>query len=303
MNILQLIASNSFITTNKAIIKLFGLIEANIIGLFASMANFNDKNNNDGWFYITYERIEDELNISKHISSKAIEKLIKSGVLIDKKQGVPCRRFFKFQEQELFNSLKLNNLTIGNKDVLPPVVKNFNYKELNSLTTSSKDTSHLVVKELNGYNNKENNKENNLFSFEEIKKYFSENGFKSDFEDFWNYWEKKDWRDGKSKITNRESAAKAWERRYKKMNPAEYIIKEPVKEKSKDELELEEELNLLRSEIKSICHRRLNDVYVAQYLDLFSLEKTTKGYEVVALDKERAKKYKEILVTLNIKIK
>ena len=180
MNILQLIASNSFITTNKAIIKLFGLIEANIIGLFASMANFNNKD--DGWFYITYERIEEELNISKHISSKAIEKLIKNGVLIDKKQGVPCRRFFKFQEDRLFNSLKLNNLTTGNEDVLPPVVKNFNFKELNSLTTSSKDTSRLVVKELNGYNNKYNNTDKNKSFDYQLKEW--ELFFNTFWEDF-----------------------------------------------------------------------------------------------------------------------
>ena len=295
MNILQLIASNSFITTNKSIIKLFGLIEANIIGLFASMANFNNKD--DGWFYITYSKIEEELNISKHISSKAIEKLIESGVLIDKKQGVPCRRFFKFQEEELFNSLKLNNLTTGSKKNELLEVNNFNFKESDNLTTSSKDNSRLAVKEFNSYNNKDNNKDNNLSSLEETKKYFSDNNYKSDYKKFWLQ------KGVKEKPKFVKSAADLWELNFREMFPEKYKETTEAKKKSKDEIELEKELELLADEIKRLCHIKLNDVMAAQYLDLNNLKKTIKGYEVVAINKEKAKGYKEILKTINVKLK
>ena len=298
MNILQLIASNSFITINKSIIKLFGLIEANIIGLFASMANFNNKD--DGWFYITYSKIEEELNISKHISSKAIEKLIESGVLIDKKQGVPCRRFFKFQEEELFNSLKLNNLTTGSKKNKLLEVNNFNFKESDNLTTSSKDNSRLVVKEINEYNNKENNKDNNLSSLEETKKYFSENDLKSDSEDFWNFWESINWTKGKSKITNRIIQANIWEKKHKEKFPEKHKITLNSENITNTLTKEPKELTDLRSKAKMLACQI--DISAAQHLNFDSLSKTSDGYEITARGKKSAD-YVKILDDLNIKLK
>lgn len=176
MNILQLVASDSFIATNKSLIKEFGLIEANIIGLFASVSNYNKKVD-DGWFYITYEKIEEELRISKHISSKAIEKLIISGILIDKKKGVPCRRYFKFQEDEFLRYFGLKTASKLEESGPHPEVKNFNSLESNNLTTSSQESSLQAVENFNDYNSNKrihNKNKNNNTPREEFLEKFKE---------------------------------------------------------------------------------------------------------------------------------
>lgn len=113
MNVLPLIASSSYITLNKNLIRIFGIEAAAIVGMFASIANYND---ND-WFYATYERIEEELGLGKHVAAKAIEKIYDAGILIDKREGIPCRRHFRFQEVELMNFLSLKNQTTSRSEI------------------------------------------------------------------------------------------------------------------------------------------------------------------------------------------
>jgi len=111
MGVLQLIAQNNFISVNKYLIKQFGLNEAIILGLFASIDNYNEKD----WFYCTYERIEEETGLTKYLASNAIQSLVSLGVLDDHKQGVPCKRFFRFNEECIFDYLKLSELTARDK--------------------------------------------------------------------------------------------------------------------------------------------------------------------------------------------
>ena len=101
MNILHLIAQDSFIMTSKSLIKFFGLYEANIIGLFASVSNYNDQinPNADGWFYVTYDRIKEELNLTEDKAEKPIKNLIDSKILMVKKEGIPYRKYFKFNNE------------------------------------------------------------------------------------------------------------------------------------------------------------------------------------------------------------
>ena len=159
MNILQLIASSGFITLNKKLIKIFGLEEAAIVGIFASTHNYNELICEkkgiefDGWFYKTYEDIEEELGLSKHIASKAIESLIKSKILIDKKKGVPCLRYFKFQEVEISNSLKLKNFTTSSEKNNLQEGKDFNDKQSKSSSTRGESSELQEVESFNRNNN------------------------------------------------------------------------------------------------------------------------------------------------------
>lgn len=139
MNILQFIAQDGFIMLNKSIIKIIGLHESIVLGAFASKQNYND-----GWFYFTYEEIEEITTLSKHQASKAIENLINSNVLIDKREGVPCRRYFMLQVDELVNCLSLKNLTTGSKEIKPLVVKKLN-DIIVSNNTINKNTEYNTI--------------------------------------------------------------------------------------------------------------------------------------------------------------
>ena len=144
MNILNFIAQDGFIMLNKSIIKIIGLHESIVLGAFASKQNYND-----GWFYFTYEEIEEITTLSKHQASKAIENLINSNILIDKREGVPCRRYFMLQVDELVNCLSLKNLTTGSKEIKPLVVKKLNDIIISNNTYNKNTEDNTINKSLN----------------------------------------------------------------------------------------------------------------------------------------------------------
>jgi len=149
------------------------------------------------------------------------------------------------------------------------------------------------------YSNKERNNKD-LFSLEETKKYFSENDLKSDPEDFWNFWDRKGWKDGKSKIENRETAVKGWERNFNKMYPKTNITTLNSTNSASTPTKEPKELTDLRSKAKmKACQI---DISAPQHLNFDSLSKTDDGYEITARS-TMAAGYAEILNDLNINLK
>lgn len=140
MNILQLIASESFITVNKELIKKVGLEEAIILGELASEFDYWQKQKGltpDGYFFSTVENIEDKTTLSDHKQRKALNKLRELELVDVSIRGLPAKRYIKLNEENLF--------------------KLFENKFLKNLTTSSKEISELDSEKLQGNNNIINN--------------------------------------------------------------------------------------------------------------------------------------------------
>lgn len=140
MNILQLIASESFITVNKELIKKVGLEEAIILGELASEFDYWTKQKGltpDGYFFSTVENIEDKTTLSDHKQRKALNKLRELELVDVSIRGLPAKRYIKLNEENLF--------------------KLFENKFLKNLTTSSKEISELDSEKLQGNNNIINN--------------------------------------------------------------------------------------------------------------------------------------------------
>lgn len=104
MNILRLIASDSFITVNKELIKHFGLEGAVLIGELASEYDYWTKNNGitpDGYFFSTIENIDEKTGLSEHRQRQAIKKLEEQNIVSVKVKGLPAKRYIKLDEQNL----------------------------------------------------------------------------------------------------------------------------------------------------------------------------------------------------------
>lgn len=104
MNILKLIASDSFITVNKEVIKKVGLVEAVILGELASEFDYWTKNNGiteDGYFFSTIENIEDKTTLSEHQQRKALNTLKENGIIDIKVKGLPAKRYIKINESAI----------------------------------------------------------------------------------------------------------------------------------------------------------------------------------------------------------
>ena len=132
MDILHLIASDSFITVNKALIKSVGLEAAVIVGELASEHNYWQQNNGiteEGYFFSTIENIEDKTSLSEHKQRQALKKLEELGVVSVKVKGLPAKRYVKLnpeQLMELFQNKEksISETSSGNFQELAP--ENFN---------------------------------------------------------------------------------------------------------------------------------------------------------------------------------
>ncbi|MBJ6911615.1 hypothetical protein JG661_20320, partial [Vibrio cholerae] len=53
------------------------------------------RTNESGWFYKTQEEWEEETGLSRREQDSARKRLKSLGIIEEKKQGVPCRVFYK----------------------------------------------------------------------------------------------------------------------------------------------------------------------------------------------------------------
>lgn len=173
MSILELLRSDGFITVNKYLAKTVGLHEAIVLAeLISHYKYFADlgKLDDNGMFYVTVEKMEDNTTLSKHLQSKAISTLQNLGLIESRQKGLPARRFFKINEEavyDLFADKKLKILTTDNgaaKSDQKPENPRHDQK-LKFLTTGGEKFEQLEVKNFDS--NKELYINNNLIKKEE----------------------------------------------------------------------------------------------------------------------------------------
>lgn len=128
MNVLQLIASSSFLTVNMAIAKKVGNDAAILLAELASSQVYFENNGmlTDGMFFETVELIEDRTNLTKYQQSKAVKVLEEAGILKTKLKGIPAKRYFAVDGEkilELVDCKKSKNLTTGGQKTSPQEVK------------------------------------------------------------------------------------------------------------------------------------------------------------------------------------
>jgi predicted DNA binding CopG/RHH family protein len=98
MNIFDFLSSDAYISVNKKLIGLLGLQETALYcELISRYRYFRDKNmvDDEGWFFNTIEDLEGALNLSAYVQRNIICKLSKLGLLEMKNKGIPCKRYFK----------------------------------------------------------------------------------------------------------------------------------------------------------------------------------------------------------------
>jgi len=121
MSVLKLIASDSFLCINKNIAKAFGLDAAVMIAELATCYNYwesQDGLTEDGMFYETVERMEENTTLTKYQQLKAIAVLEDAGVIRTERRGLPAKRYFAINEEKLLevvDNKKSKNWTTGSE--------------------------------------------------------------------------------------------------------------------------------------------------------------------------------------------
>jgi hypothetical protein len=126
MSILKLIASDSFITVNVQVIQKVGLHEAIVLGHLASMHNYHKGE----WFFQTQKQIEERTTLGRKPVTAAINKLTELGILETENRGMPCKKYFKLNEEALgtilFDPKEQTSMSQKDKQVCPKGSRNKN---------------------------------------------------------------------------------------------------------------------------------------------------------------------------------
>lgn len=132
--LLRVLTQSNYIQLNKDLIKALGLEKAAVLGDMISFDSYlKDKGKDEeGWFYYTYEDLNESLCLSKYQLMNATNDLEELKILESKKQGVPCRKYYKINYDIITLIIteipqKLKNFTTGSKKTLPLAVKDLNH--------------------------------------------------------------------------------------------------------------------------------------------------------------------------------
>ena len=182
----HLLSSTAFLILNKSVSKQLGLKAAVLLADLISKEEYFIQNGMiDGWFFNTEANIEQDTTLTPHQQRKALKTLKKWQIIETRRKGVPAKRYFKINEEQ--------------------VIKLLNNQLLKNLTTIN---NNKVIKTNNKYFKKP--------TFVEIDLYCAERENNIDANAFIDFYESKNWMIGKNKMKDWKAAVRTWERRNKK---------------------------------------------------------------------------------------
>ena len=141
MNVIKLVASSCFLTVNVMIAQEVGLDAAVVLGELASTQVYWEEHgevDENGMFYETAEQIEKKTTLTPYKQAKAIKALEDKGLVKTKMKGVPAKKYFFVDGEELGRLLES--------------------KFPKNLKTSIQKTLKQDSKKLEGNNKRENKK-------------------------------------------------------------------------------------------------------------------------------------------------
>lgn len=172
MNILNLLASDGFITINKSLLKTIGLDATLIMGELASEYLYRERTNtlDNGFFYSTLESIEDSTTLTRYQQDQAIKLLVDIGFIEYKVSGMPAKRYFKINEDTvckwLTNKIVKNSQTSlqkTDKQVCKKLTTNNN-----TLNNNTKNKNRDIITPLSPTGKRKSKKDQNLDTLTEL---------------------------------------------------------------------------------------------------------------------------------------
>lgn len=151
-SIKNLLMSSNYYALNKTLVKNLGIETA----FFLTTLVEADETlaDDDGWFYQTSKTLEEITGLSNHKQTKCIEQLISLGILVQKNKGVPMKRYFKLNYEQVLISLNTRIEKSSNQDL-----KKVKSKSLKNLKSSFQKNSNNKEYNINNIDKELNNKQ------------------------------------------------------------------------------------------------------------------------------------------------
>lgn len=134
-SIKQLLMTSNFYVLNKQLVKSLGIE----IAFFLTTLVEADETlaDDEGWFYQTSKTLEEITGLSNHKQTKCIEQLISLGILLQENKGVPMKRYFKLNYDQILKFLNTRIEKTSNQEL-----KKVESKSLKNLKTSFQKNSN-----------------------------------------------------------------------------------------------------------------------------------------------------------------
>lgn len=151
-SIKNLLMSSNYYALNKTLVRNLGIE----IAFFLTTLVEADETlaDDEGWFYQTSKTLEEITGLSNHKQTKCIEQLISLGILVQKNKGVPMKRYFKLNYEQILISLNTRIEKSSNQDL-----KKVKSKSLKNLKTSFQKNSNNKEYNINNIDKELNNKQ------------------------------------------------------------------------------------------------------------------------------------------------
>ena len=143
----QLLMSSNYWTLNKEVVRMFGIETAFMLSNLAEAESM--MSDDEGWFYQTHETVESITGLSRHKQDVAIDKLEKEGILYKDVRGIPAKRYFKLDYENLTNKFVKNSQTRMQK---------VNKQECEKSATNKESNINKVNKESNDKDSQQSQK-------------------------------------------------------------------------------------------------------------------------------------------------
>ena len=134
-SIKQLLMTSNFYVLNKQLVKKLGIETA--FFLTALVEADETLADDEGWFYQTSKTLEEITGLSNHKQTKCIEQLISLGILLQENKGVPMKRYFKLNYDQILKFLNTRIEKTSNQEL-----KKIESKSLKNLKTSFQKNSN-----------------------------------------------------------------------------------------------------------------------------------------------------------------
>jgi hypothetical protein len=170
MGILKILADQkNYIIYNKVIANKYGIFESIILGDLISKENYFEQQNkldSEGFFYSTYEDIENSTSIKRDRIIKAIQTLVDFGMISKKGAGIPRKTYYKINEERTIACLSFEFQTTRDSKFKHQSKGNPNYYTNNKIKEDNEaDASSLP---LNNFSTNSKNKKKIILPKEKI---------------------------------------------------------------------------------------------------------------------------------------
>lgn len=168
----DILKGEGFVIINKTIMKILGIDGALLLGELVSEYSYFEKADQlteDGYFFSKSENIENNTTLSYYKQNEALKVLQSWGFVETDLRGVPAKKYFKLNLDEILKFTLTDFKKFENKDLNPDSFKNFQNTDFEKFENLYKKSNRVRENKCIALEDKKENKQINIKDLPPLK--------------------------------------------------------------------------------------------------------------------------------------